>query len=92
MAMRPEEQTKHVTPSSRRNALYESPPVRLYAKSGALFVAPHVLLIDSKERRESNSLGGEAGQHNSSFDLAKSLADANEGHGLASGAAMRDRA
>ena len=91
MAMRPEEQTKHVTPSSRRNALYESPRSGSMRSPGLSFVAPHVWLIDSKERRESNSLG-EAGQHKSSFDLAKSLADANEGHGLASGAAMRDRA
>jgi hypothetical protein len=76
MAVRPEEQAK--TRHDRRHcgrsrALSSKAPA-----SGLSFAAPHVWPIDSKERRESNSLGAKASQHNtnSRFDLAKSLADA----------------
>jgi Phasin protein len=78
MAMPPEEQAKTSGHRHGRNARYESPS-RFCKRSRRLcFVAPHVWPIDSKGRRESNSLGGEAAQHNanSSFDLAKSLAGA----------------
>ena len=75
--MRPEEQAK----SRQENALPRRSSkalVRFCAKSALSFVATHVKLIDSQERRESNSRSGKAAQHNtdSSFDLATSLAGA----------------
>ena len=75
--MRPEEQAK----SRQENALPRRSSkalVTFCAKSALSFVAPHVKLIDSQERRESNSRSGKAAQHNtdSSFDLATSLAGA----------------
>jgi len=52
---------------------------------GLSFVAPHVWLIDSKERRESNSLGGEGCSAQRQFQLrcceepgAKNLAEVME--------------
>ena len=75
--MRPEEQAK----SRQGNALPRRSSkalVRFCAKSALSFVAPHVKLIDSQQRRESNSRSGKAAQHtaNFSFDLATSLAGA----------------
>jgi hypothetical protein len=42
MAVRPEEQAKHVTPSSRRNALYESPGRVLCEVRALLCCAAHL--------------------------------------------------
>ena len=75
--MRPEEQAK----SRQENALPRRSSkalVTFCAKSALSFVAPHVKLIDSQQRRESNSRSGKAAQHtaNFSFDLATSLAGA----------------
>jgi hypothetical protein len=56
----PRSKLKHVTPWSRRTprALSFESPGRFCKRSRRLcFVAPHVRLIDSQERRESNSLG-----------------------------------